>query len=111
MHCWYKVTFSFLILLLLSVGCFGQSASTAAVVGHGAFPVAVMKTLDSSKLKQDDSIEVETAGSFKLPDGTLIPKGSKLEGRVVSSKARSRGDSDSELVLAFNKLDISGGKQ
>jgi hypothetical protein len=99
------------ILLAASV-CFGQTAATAApaVVGHGTFPVKVTKTLDSSKLKEDDVVEVETAGSFKLPDGTLVPKGSKLEGRVVVSKARSKGDPDSELTLAFDKLNIGGGK-
>src|ERR1700674_3713239 len=94
---------------------FGQAVSTPsqaspAAVGHGAFPVKVTKTLDSSKLKQDDSIEVETAGSFKLSDGTLVPKGSKMMGRVVTATARSKGDPDSELTLAFNKLNIQGGK-
>jgi hypothetical protein len=95
---------------------FGQAASmpaqaSSAAAGHGAFPVKVTKTLDSSKLKEDDSIEVETAGSFKLPDGTLVPKGSKLLGHVTAAKARSKGDSDSELTLAFDKLNILGGKQ
>ena len=95
---------------------FGQAASTPAqaspaAVGHGTFPVKVTKTLDSSKLKEDDSIAVETAGSFKLPDGTLVPKGSKLIGHVTAAKARSKGDSDSELTLAFDKLNILGGKQ
>ena len=81
-----------------------------ASIAHGAFPVKVTDSLDSSKLKQDDSIEVETAGSFKLPDGTLVPKGSKMMGRVIEAKARSKGDPDSELTLAFNKLNIQGGK-
>jgi hypothetical protein len=103
------------MLLAASLG-YGQSSSappqaSPAAVGHGAFAVKVTKTLDSSKLKQDDTIEVETAGSFKLADGTLVPKGSKLEGRVLSAKARSKGDPDSELTLAFNKLYIQGGRQ
>ena len=104
-------------LTIISLLCYGQASSPApeqganAAIGRGAFPVAVSKTLDSGKLKQGDTIEVETAGSFKLPDGTLVPKGSKLEGRVVEAKARSKGDSTSELTLAFNKLNITGGKQ
>ncbi len=103
-----------LVLLLAATICFGQAATPAppsAVVGHGAFPVRTTKTLDSSKLKADDTIEVETVGSFKLPDGTVVPKGSKLEGRVVTAKARSKGDPDSELTLTFNRLSIQGGKQ
>jgi hypothetical protein len=85
--------------------------SAPAAVGHGAFPVKVTKTLDSSKLKEGDAVEVETAGSFKLPDGTLVPKGSKLSGHVTAAKARSKGDSESQLTVTFDKLDVSNGKR
>jgi hypothetical protein len=104
----------FLGILFFATPGYGQDSPTApsqgAAIAHGAFPTKVTKTLDSSKLKQDDSIEVETAGSFKLPDGTLVPKGSKMMGRVVTAKARTKGDPDSELTLVFNKLSIQGGK-
>jgi hypothetical protein len=92
--------------------CFGQSASSApAAISHGAFPVKVAKTLDSSKLKEGDTVEVQTAGSFKLADGTLVPKGSKLTGHVTASKARAKGDQDSQLALTFDKLNVANGKQ
>lgn len=101
--------------LLIASTSYGQSSASAPaaapVTGHGAFPVKVTKTLDSSKLKEGDSVQLETAGSFKLPDGTLVPKGSKLEGHVMASKARSKGDSDSELTLGFEKLKIINGKE
>ena len=90
---------SIALLALAASLCFGQavasaqSATTPVATGHGAFPVKVTKTLDSSKLKEGDAVEVETAGSFKLPDGTLVPKGSKLTGHVTAAKARSKGDS------------------
>ena len=91
--------------------CYGQGTTsvaaqtTPAAMGHGAFPVKVVKTLDSSKLKEGDTVEVETAGAFKLPDGTLVPKGSKLTGHVTSSKARSKGDSDSQLTVSFRQIE------
>ena len=97
--------------------CLWQGATSAAAqaapaaIGHGAFPVKVVKTLDSSKLKEGDTVEVATAGSFKLPDGTLVPKGSKLSGQVTAAKARSKGDPDSQLAIAFDKLEISNEKQ
>src|SRR5260370_36048674 len=107
------------ILLLVAVFaasfCYGQASTSApaqavpAAVGHGAFPVKVNKTLDSSKLKEDDTVEVETVGAFKLPDGTLVPKGSKLTGRVTTAKARSKGDPESQLTLTFVKLNIVNG--
>ena len=96
--------------------CFGQTAPLAPAqapeaIGHGAFPVKVIKTLDSSKLKENDAVEVETIGAFKLPDGTLVPKGSKLTGRVTTAKARSKGDPESQLTVTFMKLNIANGKE
>ncbi len=104
----------FLSAMFFSTLGHGQDLSappTPATISHGAFPVKVIKALDSSKLKQDDSIELETCGSFRLADGTLVPKGSRMMGRVVSAKARSKGDPDSELTLAFNKLYILAGTE
>ena len=99
-------------VLLAGSQCLGQASNPVpTAMGHGAFPVKIEKTLDSSKLKEGDSIEVETAGTFKLPDGTLVTRGSKLTGHVVAAKARSKGDSASELTLVFDKLNIAGGKQ
>ncbi|HEV2469870.1 MAG TPA: hypothetical protein VGS78_11795 [Candidatus Sulfotelmatobacter sp.] len=105
-------------ILFASALCIGQTAAqtsqpaaSASGLGHGSFPVKVTKTLDSSKLKEGDSVALETTGSFKLPDGTLVPKGSKMLGHVTSAKARSKGASDSELVIALDKLDIIKGKE
>jgi hypothetical protein len=105
-----RVSSLILVVLLAASWCFGQAAAPSAV-GHGAFPVKVTKTWDSSKLKEGDAVEAETAGSFKLADGTMVPKGSKLMGHVVAAKARSKGDSDSQLTVAFDKLGVANGKQ
>jgi hypothetical protein len=107
-----------LVVLFAASLCFGRAAAqtspqTAAPVllGHGAFPVKVTKALDSSKLKEGDAVELETSGSFKLPDGTLVPRGSKMLGHVTMAKARSKGDLQSQLVLSFDKLNVANGKQ
>jgi hypothetical protein len=78
---------------------------------HGAFPVKVLKTLDSSKLKDGDPVEVETAGKFKLKDGTLVHRGTKVTGRVTVAKARSKGDPDSQLTLVFDRLNVTKEKE
>lgn len=107
------------LLPLMSVSlCFGQNAApnppqstTQNAIGHGAFPVKVAKTLDSSKLKEGDAVEVETAGGFKLPNGTLVPKGSRLAGHVTSAKAKSKGDTESQLAIVFDKLRVANGEE
>ena len=107
----FNLLFWAYFLRVLVLWSFIVTAHSASAIAHGSFPVKVVKTLDSSKLKEGDSFEVETAGSFKLADGTLVPKGSKILGHIAASKARSKGDPDSQLALAFDKLNISGGKQ
>ena len=103
--------------ILAASFCYGQSSTPAAAPGdpaavsHGVVPVKVVKTLDSSKLKEGDAVEVETAGSFKLRDGTLVPKGSKLMGHVTAAKARAKGDPESQLTVIFDKLNITNEKQ
>ncbi len=101
-----------LIVMFATSMCFGQGEAPASkTVGHGAFPAKLIKSLDSSKLKDGEAVEAETVGSFKLPDGTLVPKGSKLAGHVVATQARSKGDAKSELTVVFDKLNVANGKQ
>jgi len=110
-----------LVLLLAASWCLGQDSTPAAqagspaaaakVIGHGSFPVIIKKAIDSSKLKEGDPVEVEISGPFKLADGTLVPKGSKVAGHVTEAKSRSKGDAVSELALTFDKVSITGGKQ
>lgn len=106
-----RVGVVFLSMIWAVTFSFGQaSAPPAAAIGHGAFPVKVNKTLDSSKLKEGDTVELETTGAFKLPEGTLVPKGSKVIGHVTTAKSRSKGDAESQLSIAFDKLNITNGK-
>ncbi len=89
------------------------SADSAAPqrLGHGAFPVKVIKTLDSSKLKPGDVVEFKTAGIFALPSGTRVPEGAKVTGHVTEAKARSKGDPQSDLSIAFDQINLGNGKQ
>lgn len=109
------------ILMLAAPVCFAQSstapaaagaaqdASAAKVVGHGAIPLTVTKTLDSSKLEAGQTIELPTSGEFILPGGAHVAKGAKVTAHVVKSEARSKGGSDSELVIAFDSIALGGG--
>jgi hypothetical protein len=110
-----RIGFGFICIVLVAAVSFGQTSTApqeaVKAVGHGSIFVKVSKTLDSSKLKEGDTFDVETTGGFKLPDGTVVPKGSRLSGHVVAAKARSKGDSESQLTLVFDKLNAANGKQ
>ena len=49
--------------MLFVASCYGSAAQTSPVtIGHGSFPAALTQTLDSSKLKEGDAVELETVG-------------------------------------------------
>jgi hypothetical protein len=80
-------------------------------LGHGAFPVKVIKPLDSSRLKPGDIVDFKTAGVFVLPSGTRVPERAKVTGHVTEAKARSKGDSQSDLAVVFDQISLANGKQ
>jgi hypothetical protein len=69
----------------------------------------LVSKLDSKTAKNGDSVVVQTKTSVKTPDGTVIPKGSKLVGHVVAV-APSQPGQNSQLALQFDRVELKGGK-
>ena len=76
----------------------------------GSFPVKLEKGLDSKKLKAGDTIVCRTVSPIHSRSGLMIPSGSKVIGHVTQAQARSKGDSDSTLGFAFDKIEYSNGE-
>lgn len=94
----------------------GQSAATSGTASEasairGTFAATLARSIDSKKLKEGDEIPAKTLSTMRTSDGIMIPGGSKIIGHVTQSKARSKGDSDSSLGIAFDKIEVAGGKQ
>ena len=66
--------------------------------------------LDSKTAKTGDSVVVKTKDSVKTGNGTEIPKGSKLMGRVVAVQARGQGSDNSKLAIEFDHAQLKGGQ-
>jgi hypothetical protein len=73
-------------------------------------PTLLVKGLDSKKAQAGEPVEFKVSAPIRLPDGTQISKGSKVVGHVVASTARAKGDSDSTLQIAVDKINLSDGK-
>jgi hypothetical protein len=69
----------------------------------------LVNKLDSKTAKNGDSVVVQTKTSIKTPDGTEIPKGSKLVGHVIAA-APSQPGQNSQLALQFDSVQLKGGK-
>jgi hypothetical protein len=69
----------------------------------------LVNKLDSKSAKNGDSVVVQTKTSVKTPDGTEIPKGSKLVGHVLAAQPSQPGQ-NSQLALQFDRVELKGGK-
>jgi len=77
---------------------------------HGIMPAELTKSLDSKKLKEGDPVEARITAELRMREGETIPRGSKLTGHVTEAKARSKGDPEAALGIAFDKITTPNGK-
>jgi hypothetical protein len=87
-----------------------SSASAAAATAEMS-PVngELVSKLDSKTAKNGDSVVVQTKKGIKTPDGTEIPKGSKVVGHVIAVRPSQSGQ-NSQMALVFDRVELKGGK-
>jgi hypothetical protein len=83
--------------------------SQVAAVEMSPVKGELVSKLDTKTAKTGDSVVVQTKSSAKTADGTEIPKGSKLVGRVLAVHPSAAGD-NSQVVLQFDHLELKGGQ-
>jgi hypothetical protein len=91
-----------------------QSAQppTAAAPSAEMSPVngELVDKLDSKTAKTGDSVVVKIKSNVKTADGTEIPKGSKLVGKVMQAKASGQGNDNSQVALQFDHVELKSGQ-
>ena len=88
-----------------------QATQKAGQVQAASITAELTKGIDSKKARVGDEVNAKTTSEAKLPDGTDIPKGTKLVGNVVDVKAKSKEQKDSHLVLALNRAVLKDGHE
>ena len=69
-------------------------------------------SLDSKKVKPGDAVNAHTATDLKTNDGRIVlPKGTKIIGRVTQASARGAGGPESSLGLVFDKAILKSGQE
>jgi hypothetical protein len=66
--------------------------------------------LDTRTAKTGDSVVIKTKSNVKTFDGTEIPKGSKLIGRVTQVKPSGDAKDNSQVALQFDRAELKGGQ-
>jgi hypothetical protein len=67
--------------------------------------------LDTKTAKTGDTVVIKTRSNVKTADGTEIPKGSKLIGRVTAVKQSGDTHDNSQVALQFDQAELKGGQK
>ncbi|MGD0629185.1 MAG: hypothetical protein ABR987_07525 [Terracidiphilus sp.] len=75
-------------------------------------PVMVVKiaaNLSTKNAKVGDSVTGKITKAYKLQDGTEIPKGSKIVGKVDTVQSKKAGNGNSMLSFRLDQIEVKGG--
>ena len=96
--------------LFASISIVGRAQDAAP--SEAAAPVIVAKIavkVSSKNAKVDDVIAAKTLRAYKLQDGTEIPKGSKIDGKVISVQSKKAGNGTSLMTFKLEQIEVKGG--
>jgi hypothetical protein len=101
--------------LLCSLAAKPAAAQASAPAAAPAPPEAPLleakfeKSLDTRSAKVGDAVTAKTLRPVKLPDGTDIPKGSRLVAKVTTVQSKKDGNGNSMLTFRFDEAEVKGG--
>jgi hypothetical protein len=87
------------------------AASSALRIAPGSvIPVQLTKSLDAKKLKTGDEVDAKVTEDMKAGNGeVIVPKDTKVVGRVTEAQARSKEQKESQLGIAFDRAVMKNG--
>ncbi len=94
----------------------GQASPTTAAQAEHQIPAAAVsaeltKRIDTKNTKQGDEVDARVTDTAKLPDGTELPRGTKLKGKVTDVKAKSKEDKSAHLAFNIDQAVLKDGKE
>jgi len=89
----------------------GRQAA-ADFAGASEMNATLERSVDARRAKPGDEVTAKTTDSFTTANGTTIPRGSRLVGRVTEARAHARGEgaADSQLGIVFDKAELPDGR-
>ena len=107
------VAMKYILLLpvaLVAVALHGQTKGVNPIRGTRV-NAELTKRIDSKKAKVGDTVEAKTTTAVKLPDGTELPKGTKLVGKVTDVRAGSNSDKTSHIAFNLDEALMKDGHE
>jgi hypothetical protein len=88
-----------------------NSAAPSNKIAPGSvLPVQLTKAIDAKKLKTGDPVEAKVTQDMKANDGdVIVPKDTKIIGRVTEAQARNKEQKESQVAIAFDHAVMKSG--
>jgi len=104
----------FVGILLLAAIAVGQAPSPPAASAPQAdnrLFAALDKLTHAKRVKSGDAVTAHLIAPAKLPDGTELPKGTKLVGTITDLKVKADKEGPSKMGLLFTTVAPKNGKE
>ena len=86
-----------------------QTSGSVRIAPGSVIPVQLSKGVDAKKVKNGDPVEAKVSEDLKTQQGeVLVPKDTKVMGHVTEAQARSKGQNESQLGIAFDHMVLKG---
>jgi hypothetical protein len=80
-------------------------------VTHEALVAELVKSVDARKVKAGSPVEASLTMALISHGVIVIPRGTKLFGRVISATERTKSASDSSVELTFDRIVLRNGRE
>lgn len=88
----------------------GQPNTNIKIAPGSVIPVQLTKTIDAKKAKTGDAVDAQVTADLKAENGDIIvPKNTKIVGRVTEAQARNKEQKESQVGIAFDHAVMKNG--
>ena len=88
-----------------------QAQASNQLAAGSTVHATLVKPVDARKNKPGDEVVGKTTENMKANGETVIPKGSKIVGHVTQAQARTAGQAQSTMGIAFDHAVLKDGRQ
>lgn len=104
----YQLIIAGMCSLTLVVPSRSPLAQTASSEAKQAVLAELTGKIDTKSAKAGDLISAKTMANLQLADGSNLPKGSRIEGKVTQVGSYAAGHGVATLAITFDQLEAKG---
>ena len=100
-----KLLFLLSLTVVLSISAFGQKNKNASISAGTSLEAQLQKTLDVKNAKVGDEIVLKITQNIKQNGEVVVPKGTKIIGKVTEVQGKTNANTMSKIGVLFNRLE------